>query len=59
MNLCYICNTRKEAMACPSCNRPVCKICMKSFPFSENLCIDCATQIKTGLGGMRKDEDIF
>jgi hypothetical protein len=32
---------------------------MKSFPFSEDLCTECASNVRTGLAGMRKDEEIF
>jgi predicted amidophosphoribosyltransferase len=45
--------------SCPKCDRPTCKNCMKSFPFSHSLCIECAAGVKTGLGGIRKDEEIF
>jgi hypothetical protein len=48
--------TTKE---CPNCGKPVCKECMKSFPFSEDICIECASKVKAGLGGLRKDEEIF
>jgi hypothetical protein len=44
---------------CPKCGRPTCKNCMKSFPFSASVCLECATGVKTGLGGIRKDEEIF
>jgi hypothetical protein len=59
MNLCYICNSKTGGKLCPVCNRPVCKNCLKGFPFSESLCLECAKEIKTGLGGIRKDEEIF
>lgn len=59
MNLCYICNSKAASKLCPVCNRPVCKGCMKNFPFSESLCLECSREIKTGLGGVRKDEEIF
>jgi len=59
MTLCYICNTRTATMSCPECRKPVCKNCTKDFPFSKSACLECATGIKTGLGGTRKDEDIF
>jgi hypothetical protein len=32
---------------------------MKDFPFSASVCLECAAGIKTGLGGIRKDEEIF
>ena len=44
---------------CPKCSRPTCKNCMKSFPFSSALCLECASEIKTGLAGTRKDEEMF
>jgi hypothetical protein len=59
MNLCYICNLKAASKLCPVCNRPVCKGCMKNFPFSESLCLECSREIRTGLGGVRKDEEIF
>lgn len=59
MNLCYICNLNTTGKFCPACNRPVCKNCLKAFPFSESLCLECSREIKTGLGGVRKDEEIF
>ncbi|MGI0049942.1 MAG: hypothetical protein ACREAW_10410 [Nitrososphaera sp.] len=59
MTLCYICNTRTASMACSECNKPVCKKCTKEFPFSKSACLECAAGIKTGLGGTRKDEEIF
>jgi hypothetical protein len=59
MALCYICNTRAASQSCPQCNRPVCKKDTKDFPFSKSLCLECAAGVKTGLGGVRKDEEIF
>jgi hypothetical protein len=59
MTLCYICNTRTASMTCSECNKPVCKKCTKDFPFSKSACLECAAGIKTGLGGTRKDEEIF
>jgi hypothetical protein len=59
MALCYICNTRTASAPCPQCSRPTCKKCMKDFPFSASVCLECAAGIKTGLGGVRKDEEIF
>lgn len=59
MTLCYLCNTRIAAMDCPECKNPVCKKCTKDFPFSKSACLECAASIKTGLGGIRKDEEIF
>jgi hypothetical protein len=32
---------------------------MKSFPFSPNVCLECAAGVKTGLAGIRKDEELF
>ncbi|HEY6756403.1 MAG TPA: hypothetical protein VI037_03345 [Nitrososphaera sp.] len=46
-------------MECSECKRPVCKKCTKDFPFSSSACLECAAGIKTGLGGIRKDEEIF
>jgi hypothetical protein len=59
MTLCYICNTRTATMNCSECNRPVCKKDTKDFPFSKSACMECAANIKTGLGGTRNDEEIF
>ncbi len=59
MTLCYVCNTRIASLTCSECKKPVCKKCTKDFPFSENACLECAATIKTGLGGTRKDEEIF
>jgi hypothetical protein len=60
MTLCYICSTRMASMDCSECKRPVCKQCTKDFPFSKkSACLECAAGIKTGLGGTRKDEEIF
>src|SRR5215211_3784793 len=47
------------SMECSECKRPVCKKCTKDFPFSSSACLECAESIKTGLGGIRKDEEIF
>ncbi|MFI5424174.1 MAG: hypothetical protein ACHQXG_05225, partial [Nitrososphaerales archaeon] len=58
-NFCYLCNTEGSTISCPKCERPTCKRCMKSFPFSEDLCLECASTVKTGLAGLRKDEEIF
>ena len=58
-NICTLCNTETSTKECPNCGKPVCKECVKSFPFSEDLCIECASKVKAGLGGMRKDEEIF
>ena len=57
--ICSLCNSQTTTRECPSCGRPVCKECMKSFPFSEDICVECASKVKAGLGGMRKDEEIF
>jgi hypothetical protein len=46
-------------LICPNCKKPVCKHCLKTFPFSESICLECSNQVKTGLGGIRKDEEIF
>ncbi|MGA8915050.1 MAG: hypothetical protein WB474_03565 [Nitrososphaeraceae archaeon] len=54
-----MCNTEGSTISCPKCERPTCKRCMKSFPFSEDLCLECASTVKTGLAGLRKDEEIF
>ena len=59
LSFCYICNMEALTKSCPKCDRPTCKNCMKSFPFSHSLCIECAAGVKTGLGGIRKDEEIF
>jgi hypothetical protein len=59
MTLCYLCSTRAASMECSECKRPVCKNCTKDFPFSSSACLECAETIKTGLGGIRKDEEIF
>lgn len=59
MTLCYICNTRTGSLTCSECKKPVCKKCTRDFPFSESACLECAVSIKTGLGGTRKDEEIF
>jgi hypothetical protein len=32
---------------------------MKDFPFSTSICLECAAGVKTGLAGIRKDEEIF
>lgn len=58
-NYCYICNNLTSTAPCPKCDRPTCKECMKSFPFSEDLCSECASTVRTGLAGLRKDEEIF
>jgi hypothetical protein len=59
MGLCYLCNAETPTKPCPECGNPTCKNCMKGFPFSESLCIECAAKVKTGLAGTRKDEEIF
>jgi hypothetical protein len=59
MTLCYICTTRTASMMCSECKKPVCKKCTKDFPFSKSACLECAAGIKTGLGGTRRDEEIF
>lgn len=59
MGFCYLCNTETVTKACPTCGKPTCKNCMKDFPFSNSVCLECAADVKTGLGGTRKDEDIF
>lgn len=59
LSFCYLCNMKTLTKPCPTCNKPTCKNCMKDFPFSDSACLDCATGIKTGLGGTRKDEEIF
>ncbi len=59
MTLCYICNTRLASLTCSECKKPVCKKCTRDFPFSKSACLECAVTIKTGLGGVRKDEEIF
>ncbi|MGI0034433.1 MAG: hypothetical protein ACRD98_01000 [Nitrososphaera sp.] len=46
-------------MTCSECKKPVCKKCTKDYPFSKSACLECAATIKTGLGGTRKDEEIF
>ena len=58
-NICSLCNSQTSTKECPNCGKPVCKECSKSFPFSEDICIECAANVKSGLGGMRKDEEIF
>ena len=32
---------------------------MKSFPFSVSVCVECGSGVRTGLGGIRKDEEII
>ena len=60
MGFCYLCNTETVTKPCPKCSKPTCKNCMKNFPFSNSsVCLECAADVKTGLGGTRKDEDIF
>jgi len=59
LSFCYLCNMEAFTKHCPKCGRPTCKNCMKSFPFSASVCLECATGVKTGLGGIRKDEEIF
>lgn len=60
MTLCYICNQRTASLDCSECKRPVCKKCTRDFPFSPGVCLECATKVKTGLGGIRKDKgEIF
>ncbi len=60
MTLCYICDTRTATLECSDCGRPVCKKCTRDFPFSPGVCLECATKVKTGLGGVRKDKgEIF
>jgi hypothetical protein len=58
-SICYLCNSTTFVKICPTCSRPACKNCMKSFPFSANVCLECAVGVKTGLAGIRKDEEIF
>ena len=43
--------------SCPKCDRPTCKNCMKSFPFSIASVFNAG--VNTRLGGIRKDEEIF
>lgn len=59
MGYCYICNEIALSKECPGCNKPVCKNCMKSFPFSDSLCFECASNVKVRLGGLREDEEVF
>jgi hypothetical protein len=59
LSFCYLCNMKTLTKPCPTCNKPTCKNCMKDFPFSDSACLECAASIKTGLGGTRKDEEIF
>jgi hypothetical protein len=58
-HFCYLCNSTTFVKICPTCGRPACKNCMKSFPFSPNVCLECAAGVKTGLAGIRKDEELF
>jgi hypothetical protein len=58
-NFCYLCNAEKLTRPCPTCGKPACKDCMKSFPFSNSVCLECASGVKTRLAGIRNDEEIF
>ena len=58
-NFCYLCNTEKLTRPCPTCGKPTCKDCMKTFPFSNSVCLECASGVKTRLAGIKNDEEIF
>jgi hypothetical protein len=57
--ICSLCNLQTSTKDCPNCGKPVGKECMKSFPFSEDICIECASKVKAGLGGIREGEEVF
>jgi cystathionine beta-lyase family protein involved in aluminum resistance len=59
MDVCFICYSKASAKPCSVCGRPVCGSCIKNFPFSASTCIECASSIRTGLAGLRKDEEVF
>lgn len=59
MDVCFICHAKTSAKPCSVCGRPVCGSCIKNFPFSPSACVECASSMRTGLAGMRKDEEIF
>jgi hypothetical protein len=58
-NFCYLCNTEKLTRPCSTCGKPTCKECTKNFPFSNSVCLECASGVKTRLAGIRSDEEIF